>query len=71
MAKQKSGPEVVDAGVVREEPKENPSDLAASTVRKRAPGAWKKVSAKELAEIEASGKLVGYDPRTSEVLVKE
>lgn len=34
------------------------------------PGNWRKVSIKELADLEGRGLLVGYKPETQEVLVK-
>lgn len=63
-------PETVDAGVVRDEQKENPMDLVNSTVRVRSLGKWKKVTPVEMAEIEAKGLLLGFDPATGEVLIK-
>jgi len=56
-------------GAVRDEVKQNPTDLAMNTTRKRMPGAWKKVSHEEMARLESEGKLRGYDQATGEVLI--
>lgn len=64
-------PEVVDEGVVRDQEKENPIAGLENEVIVRHPGAWKKVSHDELAQLEASGQLLGYDQKTGEVLLKE
>jgi len=62
-------PEVVADGVVREVG-ENPLEDNPMEKKPRASGNWKKVSYEEMAALEMSGKLVGYDPSTGEVLVK-
>jgi hypothetical protein len=66
-------PEVVTENVTREEKKENPMDMIekADAERVRAPGKWRKVSFEELADLESKGLLKGYDPETSEALIKE
>lgn len=73
MSKKNHEPEVVDEGVTRAEPKENPMDQVAEADSKkvRAPGKWKKATIQEVAQLEAEGKLKGYDPEKGEVLIKE
>ena len=63
-------PEVIADGVVRDAGKENPIMDNDMERKPRIEGNWKKVTAKELHELESSGELVGYDPATSEALVK-
>lgn len=63
-------PEIVAAGVVRDVGAENPIADNPEEKAPRAEGNWKKVSYEELCALEASGKLVGYDPSTGEALVK-
>ncbi len=63
-------PEVVEQGVVRDQKKENPMDKVNDTVKVRTEGEWFKVTAKELADLEEKGVLVGYDPVKQEALVK-
>ncbi|MEA2036148.1 MAG: hypothetical protein U9O94_01465 [Nanoarchaeota archaeon] len=64
-------PETVDDGVTREEKKETPMDLVENTVKVRKKGKWIKASLKEIADFEARGLLIGYDPAAGEVLLKE
>ena len=71
MKAEKAVPEVVADGVVRDAGKENPildNDMERPP---RVAGAWKKVTYKELCDLEAAGKLKGYDPSTNEALIKE
>jgi hypothetical protein len=56
---------------VRDVGRENPIEDNPIDKKQRSPGAWKKVTPEELAKIEASGKLKGYDPSTQEALIKE
>lgn len=63
-------PEVVADGVTRDVGKENPILDNDMERKPRIEGNWKKVSAGELAALEASGVLLGYDPATCEALVK-
>lgn len=61
--------EVLEDGVVREG-KENPIDRIQTEEKVRTKGNWKKATFEEMAALEAAGKLIGYDPKTGEVLVK-
>jgi len=63
--------EAIAPGVVRDEGRENPLEDNPMEKKPRSPGAWKKVTSQELMALEASGKLVGYDPSTQEALIKE
>ena len=72
--KPKFTPEVVDDGVLREEAKENPTDLAENSVKVVKEGNWKVVSYAELVKIESEGALQGKmacPDGTIKVLVKE
>lgn len=70
MVKGKKEVEVVADGVVRDAGAENPLVDNVLEKKQRVDGAWIKVTAKELAELEAQGVLVGYDPSKGEALVK-
>jgi hypothetical protein len=60
---------VVDEGVTEIKEAGNVMNLMVDNVK--SPGNWKKVTREELAQLEQRGKLVGYDPATGEVLIKE
>lgn len=63
-------PEVVADGVVRDVGAENPILDNPWEKKPRAFGNWKKVTFDELSQLEAEGKLSGYDPSTQEALIK-
>lgn len=63
-------PEVIADGVVRDAGAENPIMDNPLEKKPRASGDWKKVTFEEMAQLEADGKLAGYDPSTQEALVK-
>lgn len=71
MAKGKE--KVTKAAEVTQEEKINPSEAMfdEDNNKKRAPGNWIKASKEELAKHEAAGNLIGHDPETGEILLKE
>lgn len=68
--KEVAEPEVVADGVVRDVVAENPLNDNPLEKKPRVGGEWKKVTYSELVALEASGKILGYDPSTGEALVK-
>lgn len=59
--------------IIKEEVKQNPSDaMAAEDAKKvRAAGQWQKATYAELVQHEKDGNLLGHDPETGMVLLKE
>jgi len=63
-------PEIIEEGITKEEKKQDPMDLVNKAVKVRCKGNWKKVSYGEMQRLQEEGLLVGYDPKTGEVLTK-
>lgn len=65
--------DTVKKPVVAPEEKVNPTDAMAieDANKRRAPGNWIPATKEELAQHEADGTLVGHDPETGHVLLKE
>ncbi len=59
----------IAAGVVRDAEISNPLIDNSLEKKQRSPGKWIKVTQNELIKYQDAGRLVGYDPSTSEVLL--
>jgi hypothetical protein len=62
--------EVVADGVVRDADAENPIEDNPVERKPRKDGNWIKVTHEEMAALELSGKLIGYDKASGEALIK-
>jgi hypothetical protein len=70
-AKEVFQPESLGDGVSRTEEKINPTDAIIEQLPAEKSGNWKKATMEEVASYEAQGVLIGFDPATMEVLIKE